>query len=171
MRLLALPLLFALLAMPVLAQQDIAVAGVSLSLPQGWDGPVESDESHAPQRASYTFNNMNEESSLNGARLIIYRVTGLNALDRNKWWGGRLAFGYAGARPIAAATPDEMVFAQATGYRTQGNGRLGTIYFTQHGPAFYAIHVSTQEDVFEEQLPALLDVVRTIRFSSTGTGN
>ncbi len=171
MRLLALPLLFALLAMPVLAQQDIAVAGVSLSLPQGWDGPAESNESRAPGQASYTFDNTNAESSLNGARLIVYRVTGLNRLDRNQWWRGTLRFGYAGARPIAAITPDEMVFVQATGYRTEGNGRLGTIYFTQHGPAFYAIHFSAPADVFEEQLPALLDVARTIRFSSTGTGS
>ena len=169
MRLLALPLLFALFVVPVLAQQDIAVAGVSLSLPQSWKGPVERDERHAPQRASYTFSNMNAASSLNGARLIVYRVTGLNRLDRNQWWRGTLRFGYAGARPIAAITPDEMVFAQATGYRTQGNGRLGTIYFTQHGPAFYAIHVSAPADVFEELLPALIDVVRTVRFSSTGS--
>jgi len=164
MRLLALPLLFVLFALPVLAQQDVAVAGVSLSLPLGWEGPVESDESRAPRQASYTFDNTNTESSLSGARLIVYRVTGLNGLDRHEWWRGTLAFGYAGARPIAPITPDEIVFAQATGYRTQGTSRLGTIYFTQHGPAFYAIHVSAPADVFEEQLPALLDVARTIRF-------
>lgn len=171
MRLLALPLLFVLFALPVLAQQDISVAGVSLSLPLSWEGPAESDESRAPRQASYTFDNTNVESSLNGARLIVYRVTGLNGLDRHEWWRGTLAFGYEGARPIAAITPDEMVFAQATGYRTEGNGRLGAIYFTQHGPAFYAIHFSAPADVFEEQLPALLDVARTIRFSSTGTGS
>ena len=168
MRLLALPLLLAVFSAPAFAQQQVAITGLTLTLPDDWTGDVERNESRAPQRASYTFNNMNVESSLNGARLIVYRVTGLNRLDRNQWWRGTLPFGYAGSRPIAAATPDEIVLAQATVYRTQGNGRLGTIYFTQHGSAFYAIHVSAPVDVFEEQLPALLDVVRTIRFTGIG---
>lgn len=164
MRLLALPLLFALLAIPARAQQDIAVAGVSLSLPQSWKGSVESDESQAPRRASYTFSNMNAHSDLNGARLIVYRVTGLNALDRNEWWRGRLTFGYGESRPVAAASRNEMVFDQARGYRTEGNARRGIIYFTQHGPTYFAIHISTVADAFEEQLPALLDVARTVEF-------
>ncbi len=164
MRLLALPLLLALLALPVRAQQDIAVGGISLSLPLDWDGPVQSDESQAPRRASYLFSNQNVESELLGARLIVYRVTGLNVIDRNEWWRGRLSFGYAGARPVSAITPQEMVFEQASGYRTEESGRLGTIYFTQNGPAFYAIHFSAPADSFEDQLPALLEVVRTIRF-------
>ena len=171
MRLLALPLLLAVISTPVFAQQEVAIAGLTLTLPDDWTGAVERNESRAPRQASYTFDNTNAESSLSGSRLIVYRVTGLNGLDRHQWWRGTLAFGYEGARPIAAITPDEMVFVQATGYRTEGNGRLGAIYFTQHGPAFYAIHFSAPADVFEEQLPALLDVARTIRFSSTGTGS
>jgi len=164
MRLLTLSLLFALLAIPVRAQQDIDVAGVSLSLPQSWKGAAESDESQAPRRLSYTFSNLNAVSDLNGARLIVYRVTGLNGVDRNEWWRGRLAYGYGGMRPVAAVSPTEMIFDQARGYRTEGSGRAGVIYFTQHGQAYYAIHVSTVADDFEGQLPALLDVARTIRF-------
>ncbi len=164
MRLLALPLLIALLAIPVRAQQQIAVGGVSLSLPMSWKGPAETDESRAPAWAAYAFNNLNTESELIGARLIICRVTGLDAIERNQWWRGRLPFGYGDSRPVAAASEIEMVFDQARGYRTQGSDRLGTIYFTQHGQAYYAIHISTEADVFEEQLPALLNVARSIQF-------
>jgi len=171
MRLLALPLLLAVFSAPAFAQQQVAIADLTLTLPDDWIGAIERDESRAPQRASYTLSNMNAESNLSGARLIVYRVTGLNRLDRNQWWRGTLAFGYAGSRPVAAVSPDEMVSDQTRGYRTEGNDRFGNIYFTQHGPAFYAIHVSAPADVFEEQLPALIDVARTIRFSASGTGN
>lgn len=164
MRLLALPLLALLLAIPVRAQQEIAVAGVTLSLPQSWKGPSESNETQAPQRASYTFTNLNAESELNGARLIVFRVTGLNALDRNQWWRGRLPFGYAGSRPIDAVDPDELIFEDARAYRTDGGGHLGNIYLTQYGQTYYAIHISAPADSFQEQLPALLDLARTIRF-------
>ena len=164
MRLLALPLLFALLVVSAQAQQDLVVGGVSLSVPESWNGAVDSDESQAPRRASYTFSNQNPASDLIGAQLIVYRVTGLNAIDRNEWWRGRLPYGYAGARPVAAISSHEMVFDNARGYRTEGNSRHGTIYFTQNGPAYYAIHVSAPADSFHSQLPALLDVVRTVRF-------
>ena len=71
MRLLALPLLLAVFSAPAFAQQQVAITGLTLTLPEDWTGAVERNESRAPQRASYTFNNMNAESSLNGARLIV----------------------------------------------------------------------------------------------------
>ncbi len=164
MRLLALPLLIALFAQPVCAQQEFAVGGVSLSLPNTWKGVAETNESHAPLRASYTFTNQNVNSELNGARVIVYRVMGLNGRERNQWWRGRLSFGYAGSRPVAAVVQDQMVFDNARAYRTDGNGQLGNIYLTQHGQAYFAIHISAPANVFESYLPALLDVARSIRF-------
>ena len=164
MRFLALPLFLLLTIAPALAQVDVAVGDITFSMPAHWKGPADSNESRLPYQASYTFSNDNTDSALYGARMIIHRIVGLDRIERERFLRGQLALGYNGLRPYAAVTQDEMMFPTARGYKTSGNERAGNIYFVQHGMTYYTIHLTASEDAFESQLPALLDIARSIRF-------
>jgi hypothetical protein len=155
-------LLAALLAAaPVLAQPQAYRSGLVVTLPEGWSGPEAVDESHLPGLASYRFENRSDSSALRGAVLHIERLTGLNPMMRERWYQGRVPYGYHGARPVAAI--EVAPVPGAIGFLTERGEYVGHVYFLVRGPVYWAVQVEAPAAVFDAHEAALLDTVRLLR--------
>ncbi|HLT48212.1 MAG TPA: hypothetical protein VK002_13340 [Rubricoccaceae bacterium] len=155
-----LPLAALLLAVPALAQPQVYRSGLVVTLPEGWAGPAEVDESGLPGLASYRFENRSDSSALRGAVLHVERLTGLNPVMRERWQQGRVPYGYHGARPVAPLSASPL--PGAVGFRTEREGMVGHVYFLVRGPVYWAIQVEAPEAVFTPHEAVLLDLVRTL---------
>jgi hypothetical protein len=157
-----------LVAAPAFAQQTYA-SGLSVTLPEGWEGPTEVDESGLPGRASYRFENRSETSPLIGTVLHVERVTGLNPVMRERWIQGRVPYGYHGARPIAPLSSSP--WPGAVGFRTEREDFLGDVYFLVQGSVYWAVQIEAPATVFlanEETLRSLLRGLQITAASNAG---
>jgi hypothetical protein len=137
--------------------------GFSLELPDGWDGPVDADETSLPVASSYRMRHTGG-GALAGAEVRVIRRTNLNPLQRQQWTRGRASIGLGDLRPVEALTGEAMPFPIGVGYRAVGGGRTALVYFTAHGPTHYAIVASSPSDQFISTTGALLGVARSVRF-------
>lgn len=164
MRLLVLSLLILCTTYCVAAQQSVAISDLTVTLPSDWKGEIQGDESQAPYNASYVFENTNPESSLTGSTLVVSRVIGFDRVERERFFRGRINAGYGGLRAVAAVPENEMMFRAARGYKTEGIGLKGNIYFIQNGMTFYAVHITAPEPQFTTYLPEFIDILESIEF-------
>lgn len=139
--------------------------GFTLDTPEGWDGPVQADESHLPQAAQYRLRNT-AAGPLAGATATVILRANLNPLQRQQWLRGRFALGLGALRPVGPLSGAALPFQDGVGVQATGEGRTAMIYFTSHGSAHYAVVVDAPERQFAEAQPALLDLVRSIRFTA-----
>lgn len=137
---------------------------VTLTVPDGWDGPVQSDEAALPASATYRLRN-NAAGPLRGASVLIIRRANLNPLQRQQWMRGRFPIGLGALRPTAPLTGDLMPFRNGIGIRADGDGRTALVYFTSHGAVHYAVVVEAPTDGLAESQGALIEIVRSVRFT------
>lgn len=110
-------------------------SGVRVTLPPDWEGAslVREEVGYA----LYTFRNDAADHPLRGATLRLERVTGLNALLRERWLRGQTAHGYHGTRPVGPATAPVPGFA----VEVDGPGVRGISVFTQRSDGMWAVQV------------------------------
>ncbi len=146
---------------------DFAGGGFSVDTPEGWEGAVQADESHLPGAASYRLRNT-ASGPLAGATATVIMRANLNPLQRQQWVRGRFPLGLGALRPVAPLSGAQMPFEEGVGVQATGEGRTALIYFTARGASHYAVIVDAPERQFAEAQPALLSLVRSIRFTGTG---
>jgi hypothetical protein len=151
-------------------------AGFSVELPEGWEGPVEADTAHLPTAATYRIRNA-ADGPLAGASLTVHVRTNLNPLQRQNWMRGRAPVDLGTLRPVEPLSGEALPFTGA-GFRAesrgsasgrQAGGRAALVYFTAHGPVYYALVAEAPARGFAEMQPALLGVVRSVQFSAAAS--
>lgn len=119
-------------------------SGLVLTLPAGFAAPI-ADESRLPSLARYTAQQTDPARPLFGTVLVVERVVGLNALDRERWRHGQSLYGYPGVRPVGpAATPLPALASIATA----GTGTRGATAFLQRGQTYWAVAVVAPDAVW-----------------------
>ena len=133
-------------------------SGASALLPVGWEGPVTIAEVDLPGYALYSARNTALESPLHGAVLRVERVTGLNALYRERFAKGQTTYGYHGASPIGPAPVPE-----GLGLELSGPGTGGAVSFVQRGATLWAVSVEAPALTWAERRSEVLAVLAGVR--------
>ncbi len=127
-------------------------SGLILTLPAGFAAPV-ADESRLPALARYTAQQTDPARPLFGTVLVVERVVGLNALDRERWRHGQSTYGYPGVRPVGpASTPLPAIVSIATA----GTGTRGATAFLQRGQTYWAVAVVAPDAVWQQSAADVL---------------
>jgi hypothetical protein len=127
-------------------------SGLLLTLPAGFSAPV-ADESRLPALARYTAQQTDPARPLFGTVLVVERVVGLNALDRERWRHGQSTYGYPGVRPVGpASTPLPAIVSIATA----GTGTRGATAFLQRGQTYWAVAVVAPDAVWQQSAADVL---------------
>ena len=138
--------------------EALGTTGAAVTLPGSWTGPVTLVEDELPDYALYTARNVNPASPLHGAVLRVERVTGLNALYRERWTKGQTTYGYHGASPVGPATVPE-----GLGLEIEGPGTGGAVAFTQRGATLWAVAVEVPAATWATHRAEALAILAGVR--------
>ncbi|PAP77852.1 hypothetical protein [Rubrivirga marina] len=138
--------------------EALGTTGAAVVLPGSWTGPVTVAEGELPDYALYTARNVNPASPLEGAVLRVERVTGLNALYRERWSKGQTTYGYHGASPVGPiAVPEGL------GLEVSGPGTGGAVAFTQRGATLWAVAVEAPAGTWATHRADVLAILASVR--------
>ena len=133
--------------------------GLRVTLPPGWEGPVSALEAGLPDYAEYTFRNAAPGHPLEGAVLRVERISGLNALFRERFRRGQTTYGYHGAMPVGpAATP-----GSGFGVEVEGYGVGGATAFAEGRSGMWALSVQAPAAVWASRPGDVLAVLAGVR--------
>jgi hypothetical protein len=138
--------------------ETLGTTGASATLPGSWTGPVTIAEGELPNYALYVARNANLASPLHGAVLRVERVTGLNALYRERWTRGQTTYGYHGASPVGPAPIPE-----GLGLEVAGPGTGGVVAFTQRGATLWAVALEVPEAAWAAHRAEALAILSGVR--------
>jgi hypothetical protein len=138
--------------------EALGTTGASVTLPGSWTGPITVAEGELPDYALYVARNTNFASPLHGAVLRVERVTGLNALYRERWTKGQTTYGYHGASPVGPApVPDGL------GLEVAGPGTGGVVAFTPRGATLWAVALEVPEAAWAAHRAEALAILASVR--------
>lgn len=144
--------------LPAAPRFSSGATGVTVTLPVGWDGPVEVEEARLPGYAHYAFSNEAAGHPLYGAVVRVERLFALSPHHMQRWQTGAVPYGYHGLRPVGPlALP-----VAGLGLEVRGGGRGGAVAFVRRGAAHWAVHVSAPEAVWETHRDRLLPLVAAV---------
>ena len=136
----------------------LGTSGASALLPGGWEGPVTISEVDLPAYALYTARNDAMDSPLHGAILRVERVTGLNALYRERFSKGQTTYGYHGSSPVGPAAAPE-----GLGLELNGPGTGGAVAFVQRGATMWTVAVEAPLETWAAHRADVLAVLAGVR--------
>jgi hypothetical protein len=114
-------------------------SGLEVTLPDGWRGIEEIDESRAPFYSVYTFTSRMPGQLLDGTRLRVERLTGLHPMDQERWRTGQIGYGYFDTRPTARADTD---LEGSLAFEVTGPKSQGIVAFVRRGQTYWSILVT-----------------------------
>lgn len=138
--------------------ETLGTTGAAVTLPGSWTGPLTIVEDELPDYALYTARNANPASPLRDAVLRVERVTGLNALYRERWTKGQTTYGYHGASPVGPAPVPE-----GLGLEVEGPGTGGAVAFTQRGATLWAVAIEVPAAAWATHRAEALAILAGVR--------